>query len=198
MHNIPIYLLGSQYGSQKVVYVAFYTISVNHKNGSKLEKILTRLLARYNVPPPTIASLTIRGRVCGKVRTLIEATAYLIPFAGLPEDEVFGVFPLVQAWHEDVSQLVLGLKTYPTGMDLAEAQWRALSFTGGWDEPAPPELRHAYEAWTQLVADIIKMQYNASAINGLPGFKESVLQHVNGAKPSELALARYPPADASV
>ena len=105
------------------------------------------------------------------------------------------IFQEIQAWDEDVSQLVLGLESYPTGTSLKEALWRALCFNGGMiNEPAPPEFGYSYEAWKLSTADLIKFRLNDSIIDEQPEFKESALQHTRDARPFELAFARCPAA----
>ena len=113
--------------------------------------------------------------------------------AGLSETEIYASFPDLQAWHEEVCRLIASLTTYPTDMDLEEAQWRTLCFNGGMThEPAPPYFRDAYEAFKLFVADLVQIHLNNNVINDVPGFAESARQHANDAKPFELALGRYP------
>ena len=101
----------------------------------------------------------------------------------------------ILAWDEDVSQLVLGLESYPTGTSLKEALWRTLCFNGGMtNEPAPPEFGYSYEAWKLCLAGFIESRLNDSIIDEQPAFMESALQHSKDARPFELALARYPAA----
>ena len=102
------------------------------------------------------------------------------------------VFQDILAWDEDVSQLVLGLESYPTGTSLKEALWRTLCFNGGiTNEPAPPEFGYSYEAWKLCLTGSIELRLHDGVIDEQPAFMESNLQHSKDARPFELASGKY-------
>lgn len=74
--------------------------------------------------------------------------------AGLSVEEIVAKFPMLYAWYSDVSWLVQCLGTYPSGIDLFEAEWRTLICNMDKDLKRPgPDYADAFRKWRQLLRD---------------------------------------------
>ncbi|KAL8690473.1 MAG: hypothetical protein Q9218_004082 [Villophora microphyllina] len=139
-----------------------------------------------------IDQLILRGKFLDKIHTVVLATPYNQSPTETNEEGHIKMYSRMRDWLKELSRLVDGLESYPTGMSLGEAQWRALCLNGGVDEPAPTEWGHAYNAWKDLNDHIIRLHANDTIKTYDPGLMERVGKLCLDAKPIEIAMASYP------
>ena len=130
----------------------------------------------------------VRGRILDQIDTVVEATPLSQPVSGT----VAEMNKQRLIWDREVSELVRNLKTYPTGMLLDEAHWRALCFNGGCaNEAAPVEWGYSYGAWTHMLK-VMPLVEAGHPIIHQPGFEERARNFNNTARIFEIAISTNP------
>jgi hypothetical protein len=96
----------------------------------------------------------LKGRLFGKVATVIHETPYIAPTPRLQSFRNLANYSRkIEEWEDSAWELASSLKTYPTNEGIFDAYWWALIFNKEDIEKEPsPELEWAYKNWNTTYA----------------------------------------------